>query len=58
MYSPCTAPEFCRTCGHVLLVKLQAGSRVEHHDRCNHPSGPHPMHAPCPWRQPKPEGRP
>lgn len=53
MREPCTAPESCRTCGHVLLVKLQTGGRVERHDRCNHPSGPHPMHEPCGWHTAK-----
>ena len=56
MREPCIATEYCRTCGHVLLVKLQTGSRVERHDRCNHPSGPHPMHEGCPWFSAKTQG--
>ena len=56
MREPCTAPEFCRLCGHVLLVKLQTGAWAERHDRCNHPSGPHPMHWPCVWFAAKTQG--
>ena len=29
----------------------------QRHDRCIHPSGPHPMHAPCSWFAAKMEGK-
>lgn len=51
-----TAPPSCRACGHVILVTLTRGQAVERYDRCEHPSGPHPMHTPCPWHQPKTQG--
>ena len=51
-----TAPPSCRACGYVVLVSITQGQRVERYDRCEHPSGPHPMHAPCAWRTPKTEG--
>ena len=38
-----TAPPSCRACGHVALVSITQGQRVERYDRCGHPSGPHPM---------------
>ena len=51
-----TAPPSCRACGHVALVSITQGQRVERYDRCEHPSGPHPMHTPCPWHQAKTQG--
>ena len=33
-----------------------SGQRVERYDRCEHPSGPHPMHAPCGWFAAKTQG--
>ena len=51
-----TAPPSCRACGHVALVSITQGQRVERYDRCGHPSGPHPMHSPCAWHQPKTQG--
>ena len=51
-----TAPPSCRACGHVALVSITQGQRVERYDRCEHPSGPHPMHEFCAWRTPKTEG--
>lgn len=51
-----TAPPTCRACGHVVLVSITQGQRVERYDHCTHPSGPHPMHAGCPWHQPKTQG--
>ena len=39
-----TAPPTCRACGYVVLVSITQGQRVERYDRCEHPSGPHPMH--------------
>ena len=35
-----TAPPSCRACGHVALVSITQGQRVERYDRCEHPSGP------------------
>ena len=43
------APPACQQCGHVILVTVTRGERVERYDRCGHPSGPHPMHEGCPW---------
>lgn len=51
-----TAPPSCRACGHVMLVTITQGQRVERYDRCEHPSGPHPMHAPCGWFAAKTQG--
>ena len=51
-----TAPPSCRACSYVVLVSITQGQRVERYDRCGHPIGPHPMHAPCPWHQPKVQG--
>ena len=51
-----TAPPSCRACGYVVLVSITQGQRVERYDRCEHPSGPHPMHAPCIWFAAKREG--
>ena len=51
-----TAPPSCRACGHVVLVKLTQGGRVERYDRCAHPSGPHSMHTPCGWFAAKTQG--
>lgn len=51
-----TAPPSCRECGHVALVSITRGLRVERYDRCEHPSGPHPMHEGCPWMAAKTQG--
>ena len=53
-----TAPPTCSACGHVALVSITQGQRVERYDRCEHPSGPHPMpqHRFCPWHQAKTQG--
>lgn len=51
-----TAPPSCRACGHVILVSITQGQRVERYDRCKHPSGPHPMHEGCPWMAAKTQG--
>lgn len=51
-----TAPPSCRACGHVALVSITQGQRVERYDHCTHPSGPHPMHAPCGWFAAKTQG--
>lgn len=50
------APPSCRACGHVALVSITQGQRVERYDRCGHPSGPHPMHEGCPWMAAKTQG--
>ena len=44
-----TAPPSCRACGHVALVSITQGQRVERYDRCEHPSGPECPY-PCGWR--------
>ncbi len=51
-----TAPPSCRACGHVAMVSITQGQRVERYDRCTHPSGPHPMHEGCPWMAAKTQG--
>ena len=38
------------------LQRIADGQAVERHDRCTHPSGPHPMNEWCAWRTPKTEG--
>lgn len=35
-----TAPPSCRECGHVALVSITQGQRVERYDRCEHPTAP------------------
>ena len=39
--------------GSALAAQRQ---RVERYDRCEHPSGPHPMHKDCPWMAAKTQG--
>ena len=52
-----TAPPGCRSCGYVVLVKVvQRGHVTVNFDRCEHPTGPHPMHDPCAWKAEKREG--
>ena len=45
---------------HVQTAIVWARGRHEpekqRHDRCIHPSGPHPMHEWCAWKTPKTEG--
>ena len=47
-------------CAHVETIVVWTRGRHEpekqRHDRCIHPSGPHPMHAPCSWHQQKTQG--
>ena len=50
------APPSCHQRGHVILVTVTRGERVERYDRCAHPSGPHPMQPQCPWFAAKTEG--
>ncbi len=58
-----TAPPSSRACGpvalvsiNVALVSITQGQRVERYDRCEHPSGPHPMHEGCAWVAAKTQG--
>lgn len=52
-----TAPPSCRSCGYVVLVKVvQRGRVAVSFDRCEHPTGPHPMHEPCAWQAEKSRG--
>ena len=47
-------------CAHVeqIVVWVRVHNRPEkqRHDRCIHPSGPHPMNEFCPWKTGKTEG--
>ena len=47
-------------CAHVeTIVVWTRGTKEpekQRHDRCEHPSGPHPMHEWCPWKTTKTEG--
>jgi hypothetical protein len=47
-------------CAHVeqIVVWVRGHNRPEkqRHDRCIHPSGPHPMNEFCPWKTGKTEG--
>ena len=47
-------------CAHVeTIVVWTRGAKEpekQRHDRCEHPSGPHPMNEFCQWRTPKTEG--
>ncbi len=49
-------------CAHVEQVIVWTRGRTEpikrRHDRCIHPTGPHPMNEFCQWRTPKTEGVP
>ena len=49
-------------CAHVeqIVVWVRGHNRPEkqRHDRCIHPSGPHPMNEWCEWKTPKTEGAP
>lgn len=49
MTPPEHRPPTCHACGHVALVSITQGQRVERYERCGHPSGPHPMHEFCAW---------
>ena len=47
-------------CAHVeTIVVWTRGAKEpkpQRHDRCTHPSGPHPMHTPCGWFAAKTQG--
>ena len=47
-------------CAHVeTIVVWTRGAKEpkpQRHDRCEHPSGPHPMNEFCPWKTGKTEG--
>jgi hypothetical protein len=49
-------------CAHVQqIIVWTRGTKTpeqKRHDRCIHPSGPHPMNEFCSWRTPKTEGVP
>ena len=49
-------------CAHVETAIVWTRGRHEpekqRHDRCTHPSGPHPMNEFCPWKTNKTEGAP
>ena len=49
-------------CAHVeTIVVWTRGAKEpekQRHDRCKHPSGPHPMNEWCAWKTPKTEGIP
>jgi len=47
-------------CAHlsqiIIWTRILKGPKPKRHDRCNHPTGPHPMNEFCAWRTPKTEG--
>lgn len=49
-------------CAHVEQIIVWTRGRTEpikrRHDRCIHPTGPHPMHEWCAWKTNKTEGVP
>ena len=49
-------------CAHVETIVVWTRGRHEpekqRHDRCIHPSGPHPQNEFCAWKTPKTEGVP
>lgn len=49
-------------CAHAQQIIVWTRGRTEpikqRHDRCIHPSGPHPQHEFCAWRTNKTEGAP
>ena len=49
MISIATAPPACHSCGHVERTSVRLAGIEHTHDRCLHPTGPHPMHEPCAW---------
>ncbi len=48
-HPPHHAHESCRDCGHLAHIPLTGERAHEAHDRCTHPTGPHPMHDGCRW---------
>ena len=54
-------PPPCNCAHHQVVVVWVRGHKTpenQRHDRCIHPSGPHPQHEWRPWRTPKTEGVP
>lgn len=51
------APPACRQCGHIILVTVTTPDRIEHYDRCIHPTGPHAMTETCAWFAAKEAGK-
>lgn len=49
-------------CAHVeqivVWMRSEKAPQMQRHNRCVHPSGPHPMHEFCAWRAPRPDGIP
>ena len=49
-------------CAHieriVVWVRGHNTPEKQRHDRCIHPTGPHPQHEFCAWKTPKTEGVP
>ena len=47
-------------CAHlsqiIVWTRILKGPKPKRHDRCNHPTGPHPQHEFCAWKTPKTEG--
>ena len=47
-------------CAHsqqiIVWVRGRSEPEKQRHDRCIHPSGPHPMHEGCPWMAAKTQG--
>ena len=47
-------------CAHVqtaiVWTRGAKEPKPQRHDRCTHPSGPHPMHEGCPWMAAKTQG--
>lgn len=47
-------------CAHlstiIIWTRITKEPKPQRHDRCGHPSGPHPMNEFCQWRTPKTEG--
>ena len=54
-------PPPCNCAHHQVVVVWVRGHKTpekQRHDRCIHPSGPHPQHEFCAWKTPKTEGVP
>lgn len=52
-------PPPCNCAGNQTVVVWARGDKTpQQHDRCIHPSGPHPMHEWCAWKTNKTEGVP
>ena len=54
-------PPPCNCAHHQVVVVWVRGHKTpekQRHDRCIHPTGPHPQHEFCAWKTPKTEGVP